>query len=228
MSAPSILSTIMRVESGGRNVPQSLSTRDVNNNYGQGGGDPAQGYYQITGGTWNEFGGNKTGYQSAINAPYEMQVQVAQNIPVARWGPATQAALEANGYKPLPGETLGQMLARYGEDATATKPSDAGQGVGTPTAAPTAQLPPPPTASSSPYAGLLAAQTARQEADDEAKQQAKNAAMTKEGLGLLGQATTPAPAVQAAHAQVVVPKQPGVPMPDFLQMLAQQRLQRST
>ena len=118
---PSILSTIMRIESGGRNVTQG-EIGDINNRTG----DLAKGFYQITGGTWRDFGGDKTGSKSAIDAPYAAQLQVAQNIPVARWGPNTQAALRQAGYEPKPGETLGQMLTRYGEDPNATKPEDLG------------------------------------------------------------------------------------------------------
>jgi hypothetical protein len=115
-----ILSTIMGVETGGgRNITQG-NIGDINNRTG----DLAQGYYQITGGTWRDFGGASTGYGSAIQAPYGTQLQVAQNIPVQRWGPRTQAELGAAGYHALPGETLGSMLSRYGENPAATQPID--------------------------------------------------------------------------------------------------------
>jgi hypothetical protein len=121
-----ILSTIMGVESGGgHNVTQG-NIGDINNRTG----DLAQGYYQITGGTWEQFGGGATGYHSAIAAPYSAQLAVAQNIPVQRWGPNTQAQLAAQGYVARPGETLGQMLQRYGEDPTATIPADQASPVG--------------------------------------------------------------------------------------------------
>jgi hypothetical protein len=115
-----ILSTIMGVESsGGNNITQG-NIGDINNRTG----DLAQGYFQITGGTWAQFGGAATGYGSAIQAPYATQVQIAQNIPVARWGPATQTALGSAGYFPQSGETLGQMMTRYGEDPSATTAAD--------------------------------------------------------------------------------------------------------
>ena len=222
----------MRVESGGRNVPQSLGTADINNNYGRGGGDPAQGYYQITGGTWNEFGGDKTGQKSAIDAPYATQLQIAQNIPVARWGPATQQALKAAGYEPQPGETLGQMLARYKEDPAATRPEDVGGSSdgGTKPATPTVDL-------SGLYAGLLAKQqdqtatTAKAAAlAEEAKQQAANASAVKQGMGLLAAGQTAAPQVALPSAAIHRPQaQPlalGGDTPDFTSMLAQQRLMR--
>jgi len=226
---PSILSTIMRVESGGKNVPQSLSTADINNNYGQGGGDPAQGFYQITGGTWNAFGGDKTGHKSALDAPYATQLQVAQNIPVERWGPATQQALKGAGYEPKPGETLGQMLARYNEDPTATRPEDVGGSSGAP--APT--QPQAPQAPYAPPAGLLAqpSNAADLLAAQQAAAKAKAgddlyAGMAKTGTGLLGQAETPGTPFMQASAQPHRPQVQPVAMPDFTQILAQQRLMR--
>lgn len=116
----SIISTILGVESsGGHNVTQG-NIGDINNRTG----NLAQGYFQITNPTWVQFGGSSTGFSSAIAAPYATQLQIAQNIPVARWGSNTQTALNAAGYYPQPGETLGQMLTRYGEDPAATVPAD--------------------------------------------------------------------------------------------------------
>ena len=116
----------MGVESGGgHNVTQG-NIGDINNRTG----DLAQGYYQITGATWSDFGGGSTGYNSAKAAPYASQLQIAQNIPVARWGPNTQAQLAQNGYVARPGETLGAMLQRYGEDPAATVPADGSSPVG--------------------------------------------------------------------------------------------------
>jgi hypothetical protein len=115
-----ILSTIMGVESGGgHNVTQG-NIGDINNRTG----DLAQGYFQITGGTWAQFGGLNTGYQSAKDAPYAVQLQIAQNIPVSRWGPDTQSALNAAGYSPQRGQTLGQLMAANGETGTETVAAD--------------------------------------------------------------------------------------------------------
>lgn len=115
-----ILSTIMGVESGGgHNVTQG-NIGDVNNRTG----DLAQGYFQITGGTWAQFGGLNTGYTSALDAPYATQLQIAQNIPVSRWGPATQSALQAAGYSPQSGQTLGQLMAANGESPSDTVAAD--------------------------------------------------------------------------------------------------------
>src|SRR5215475_8309972 len=48
-----ILSTIMGVESGGRNIPQGIV--DINTAKGT----PAQGYFQIIDPTWAAYGGNR-------------------------------------------------------------------------------------------------------------------------------------------------------------------------
>jgi hypothetical protein len=242
MAAPSILSTIMRVESGGRNVPQQID--DINMRRG----DPAQGYFQIIGDTWREHGGGATGHKSAIDAPYQTQLQVAQNIPVERWGPATQQALKAAGYEPKPGETLGQMLARYKEDPTATRPED----VGGSRAAGTAVASADGTVAPAPAGGLLqaqldklaadqAARLTQQKADAEKTEQDKAkdtlfADLGKVGTGLLGKAETKP--VQLAQmdpgvhlpdpGEIPVPNYTQAAQPDFMQMLMQQRLQRRT
>jgi hypothetical protein len=115
----SIISTILGVESsGGKNVPQGIT--DINTAKGT----PAQGYFQIIDPTWAAYGGTATGYNSAIAAPYATQLQIAQNIPVNQWGPTTIAQLGAQGYHPQGNETLGAMLARYGENPAATIPAD--------------------------------------------------------------------------------------------------------
>lgn len=121
----SILSSILGVESGGRNITQG-NIGDINNQTG----DLAQGFFQITGGTWSQFGGLNTGFGSAISAPYQTQLQVAENIPVARWGPATQSALASAGYTYAGNETLGQLMAAYGESSTGNPTSDLTGAVG--------------------------------------------------------------------------------------------------
>jgi hypothetical protein len=115
-----ILSTIMGVESsGGHNIVQG-NIGDVNNRTG----DLAKGYFQITNATWAQFGGLNTGYTQANAAPYAVQLQVAQNIPVARWGPDTQTALNAAGYSPARGQTLGQLMSANSENPAATVAAD--------------------------------------------------------------------------------------------------------
>jgi hypothetical protein len=235
MAAPSILSTIMRIESGGRNVPQNID--DINMRRGT----PAQGYFQIITPTWSEFGGDKTGHKSALDAPYDVQLQIAQNIPVQRWGPATQQALKSAGYEPKPGETLGQMLARYNEDPTKTRPEDVGGSSGGGSTAVAAAAP------AAPSTGLLALDTTKLDqlraeqaataatqaaATKEKEQEAAFADLQKTGLGLLAEgqkiqpvasAPPPLPDVSAAP---VAPYEFVTEMPDFQKMMMQQRLQR--
>src|SRR5215475_15175143 len=225
----SILATIMGVESGGRNIPQGIV--DINTAKGT----PAQGYFQIIDPTWAAYGGNRTDFKSAINAPYELQRQVALNIPVDQWGPATQAALRTAGYEPKPGETLGQLLQRHGEDPNATSPSDAGTGVGGGSGSGSGTTTAAAGGDNTILSGLLARQQAADQAAQAAaaraaqteqdKQQAGYKDAVKQGLGLLSQGETPAPAMNVAPARTVQPGQP-VGMPDFREMLAQQRLQR--
>jgi hypothetical protein len=117
-SPRSILGTILRVESGGQNKIQG-DIGDQNNRSG----DLAKGYFQITDGTWRDFGGLDTGHPSAITAPYATQLKVASAIPIGRWGPATQHALAAAGYTYDPKQTLGEVLASYKEDPGATNPA---------------------------------------------------------------------------------------------------------
>lgn len=106
----SLLGALLQNESGGRNILQG-NIGDINNRTG----DLAKGYFQITDATWRDFGGLNTGYTRAIDAPYEVQAQVAANIPLKRWGPNTIKAMQATG-KPIDlSQTLGQNLAAHGE-----------------------------------------------------------------------------------------------------------------
>ena len=116
----SIISTILGVESsGGYNLLQG-NIGDINNATG----NLAQGYFQIVPTTWAQYGGLATGYANPMDAPYATQLQIAQNIPVNQWGPATQSALANNGYTYSGNTTLGQLLNQYGESPTATTPAD--------------------------------------------------------------------------------------------------------
>jgi hypothetical protein len=106
-----LLGALLQNESGGRNVTQG-NIGDINNKTG----DLAKGYFQITDGTWRDFGGLNTGYSRAIDAPYEVQAKIAANIPLKRWGPNTIAAMQGTG-KPIDvNRTLGENLSMHGED----------------------------------------------------------------------------------------------------------------
>lgn len=120
-----ILSTIMGVESGGGHNLVQGNIGDINNQTG----DLAKGYFQITNATWAQFGGLNTGYTAANQAPYATQLQIAQNIPIARWGPDTTTALQNAGYGTATGSvgrstTLGQYMANNGENGTETVAAD--------------------------------------------------------------------------------------------------------
>jgi hypothetical protein len=67
------LNAIMRCESGGRNIPNSW------------GGSSAQGFYQITAGTWAAHGGRQFA-RTAMGATFAEQTTVAQRIMHGRQG----------------------------------------------------------------------------------------------------------------------------------------------
>jgi hypothetical protein len=100
-----LLGALLRNESGGRNIP--------NVHQGTSSGQ-AQGYFQITTGTWNDFGGRKYA-SNPLGATYEQQAEIASKIPLKRWDKSTLAAMQATGRRIDPNATLGQNLAMYGE-----------------------------------------------------------------------------------------------------------------
>jgi hypothetical protein len=53
----SFLDAVANIETGNKNIMQSPGTKDVNNNFGRGGGDPSQGYFQIINATWRRYAG---------------------------------------------------------------------------------------------------------------------------------------------------------------------------
>ena len=102
----SLLQALLRNESGGRNVP--------NVHEGTSSGQ-AQGYFQITTGTWKDFGGEKYA-PNPLKASYQQQADIASRIPLKRWDKSTLRAMQATG-KPIdPSLTLGQNLAIHGEN----------------------------------------------------------------------------------------------------------------
>ena len=73
----------------------------------------AQGFNQITTGTWSEFGGTK--YASdALHATKEQQDEIASAIPLKRWAPETLDYLRQQGFKLDPNKTLGENIAANG------------------------------------------------------------------------------------------------------------------
>lgn len=102
----SLLSALLGNESGGRNIANT----DQGTSSGQ-----AQGYFQITTGTWDDFGGRK--YASTpLGASYAQQADIASKIPLKRWDSSTLAAMRATGKPINTSLTLGQNLAMNGEN----------------------------------------------------------------------------------------------------------------
>ena len=124
-----LLDALLKNESGGRNV--------ANVHQGTSSGQ-AQGYFQITTGTWNDFGGQQYA-PTPMQASYEQQAAVAAKIPLKRWDESTVAKMRATGIPIDPNRTLGENLAAAGEGfggaVTSTAAADGGGG---------SQPPPPP------------------------------------------------------------------------------------
>ena len=105
MAENTLLAALLANESGGRNI----------NNTTQGtSSGQAQGYFQITTGTWDEFGGQKYAPNPQA-ASYAEQAAVASKIPLARWDSSTLARMSATGHGINPHATLGENLASNGE-----------------------------------------------------------------------------------------------------------------
>lgn len=101
------LEALQHFESGGKNVP--------NVHQGTSSGQ-AQGYNQITTGTWKEFGGLAFA-PTPLEATPEQQNVIAAKIPMKRWAPETLAYLQQKGFKLDPNKTLGENIAMNGGTA---------------------------------------------------------------------------------------------------------------
>lgn len=98
------LEALQHFESGGKNVP--------NVHQGTSSGQ-AQGFNQITTGTWRDFGGLKFA-PDALHATKEQQDAIASTIPLKRWAPETLNYLKSQGFKLDPDKTLGENVAMNG------------------------------------------------------------------------------------------------------------------
>ena len=81
----------------------------------------AEGFYQITTGTWQDYapgaGVNLSQYPDPLSAPYGVQTQVANTIPLSRWASSTvQAVQNLFGGTVDPSQTLGQIAAGLGQN----------------------------------------------------------------------------------------------------------------
>jgi hypothetical protein len=105
LAESTLLAALLANESGGRNI----------NNTTQGtSSGQAQGYFQITTGTWDEFGGQKYAPNPQA-ASYAEQAAIASQIPLRRWDSSTIARMRATGKQFDISKTFGQNLAANGE-----------------------------------------------------------------------------------------------------------------
>lgn len=109
-----LLGALLKNESGGRNIP--------NVHQGTSSGQ-AQGYFQITTGTWDDFGGRKYA-ANPLGATYAQQAEIASKIPLKRWDKSTLNAMAATGLPIDPNRTLGENLAMHGENFGAGPTND--------------------------------------------------------------------------------------------------------
>lgn len=151
MATNPLLDALLRNESGGRNI--------ANTHEGTTSGQ-AQGHFQITTGTWKDFGGTKYA-PTPLGATYEQQAEIASKIPLKRWDSSTINAMRATGLPVDPSRTLGENLGgnfnsgKYALNVAAG--GVPGTGItsmprGMPQAPP---LPPPTTIADHPIAGIL-------------------------------------------------------------------------
>jgi hypothetical protein len=130
------LDSLAKIESNNQNIFSG-----VDKDYPGQPGSRSQGYFQIDTPTWQQFavqaGIDITKYPSAMNAPPEVQAQVAQLIPLSRFGKRTQDMLIKQ-YGALDTKaTIGELSAKVGG---ATAPSG-GTAVAAAPAAPAADQP---------------------------------------------------------------------------------------
>ncbi len=98
------LRELQQFESGGRNI----------NNIHQGtSSGQAQGFNQITTGTWADFGGLKYAPNPQA-ATADQQNEIAFKIPMGRWAPETLDYLKSKGFTVDPSRTLGENIAMNG------------------------------------------------------------------------------------------------------------------
>ena len=104
ISGSRFLAALQHFESGGKNINNIHQTTSS----GQ-----AQGYNQITTGTWKEFGGDKYAPNPQA-ATEEQQNEIASKIPLKRWAPETLDYLKQHGFKLDPDATLAENIAANG------------------------------------------------------------------------------------------------------------------
>ena len=107
------LDALQHFESGGRNIP--------NVHQGTSSGQ-AQGFNQITTGTWKDAGGLKYA-PDPLHATKEQQDEIASGLALKRWAPETLDYLRQQGFKVDPNKTLGENIAANGGAAPSGAPA---------------------------------------------------------------------------------------------------------
>jgi Transglycosylase-like domain len=111
-SRSTVLGALVGNESGGRNI--------ANTHQGTSSGQ-AQGYFQITTGTWKDFGGRKYA-ATPLGATPAQQWDIARRIPLKRWDTSTLRAMRATGKAIDPNRTLGENASMHNEDFDTSGP----------------------------------------------------------------------------------------------------------
>ena len=115
------LTTLQSFESGDLRHPERGGSNIANTKQGTSSGQ-AQGYNQITTGTWKEFGGLAYA-PTPLQATQDQQNAIAAKIPLKRWAPETLNFLRNQGFTLSPNATLADNIAaNHGTLGVATPP----------------------------------------------------------------------------------------------------------
>ena len=115
------LTTLQSFESGDYRHPDRGGSNIANTKQGTSSGQ-AQGFNQITTGTWKEFGGLAYA-PTPLQATPEQQNAIAAKIPLQRWAPETLNFLRSQGFTLNPKATLADNIAaNHGTLGVATPP----------------------------------------------------------------------------------------------------------
>ena len=124
------LAALQSFESGDRRHPERGGTNIANTTQGTSSGQ-AQGFNQITTGTWKDAGGLKYA-PDPLHATKEQQDEIASGLVLRRWDPKTLDYLRQQGFKVDPNKTLGENIVANGGTVPSgggTAPSGGGTAV---------------------------------------------------------------------------------------------------
>ena len=107
----SFMDALARIESANQNIHSRVDPDPP----GYPGGN-SQGYFQINTPTWREFAAGTRGaaYPDAMSAPRDVQAEVAERIPLSRFGPRTQRLLAIQFGALNTHDTIGALAAHFG------------------------------------------------------------------------------------------------------------------